>query len=198
MRPWWASAFSSSILSGEDGTAHGRELESHLKPESADEGMQISQCVPTIEALMALEDATFGGTPLAFTREDYEHELAVPGVIIVSAYDGGEFLGFAGGTPDLSMLGRKERKVTPAGTVYFWNLGVFPQHQGKGIAQALADERARIAMKQGYVFGAGHYREGASEHIARKYLDVIAEFDCPGHSKDGTRYTYLVGRLRRP
>ena len=158
--------------------------------------MQISSRIPTIAELMVIEKATFSGSPLAFTPEDYELELATPGMIFVSAYDGEKLVGIAGAAPAaFSALGKKERQFTPEDAIYFWNLAVLPEYQGRGIGQQLVWERVRLAMQEGYTIGAGHYREGASEHIARKYIDVIAEFKCPKHSGDGTMYTYLTGSL---
>jgi len=159
----------------------------------------ITKEKPTVQALRNFEDEVFGAagtSDLALNTQELRLFVALPQVIIVSAFDDEKLIGYSAGAPFGMFNGvGRENSITPKNSVYFLSLGVRDKYRNQGIAQKLIDERLRIAKERGFSYGCGHFRSGASVHLARKNLQVTNEFSISNYGDSGETYYYIVGKI---
>jgi ribosomal protein S18 acetylase RimI-like enzyme len=153
---------------------------------------------PAFGELQALEQMVFPDLPAKEGR--LKRLLADQDIIFLSAYDKNLLVGYAVARKVEERHFRPEQfSLIPAAllprTAHLDSIGVHPRYHGQGIGQAMALVRKHYLLAKGYTHATGHYRRAASEHIVRKYVDVMAELPAPDHTTRGETFQFIFGRI---
>lgn len=143
--------------------------------------------------ILSIEHALFPPA-LRQSEEEFEDVCTDPRAMFLAAFVGEELAAF-GVVEKLHYYVEPEDPEYDAAladsTAYIETLGVKPAHQRKGIGSRILDALINEAKRRGYRHLAGHWRQGASEALAKRFGGTV-RFVEENYNGTGETYSYIV------
>ncbi len=171
----------------------------------------ISDHRPHPSELINMENLNFQGSPLYQPAEELTALVKDERYSFVGAYEHGRLIGYCTGKPLRTKTLRRSPELKAAKaeaaysmvneayfnkTVYIASFESLPQVQGLGIGSAVLDSFRMQVRDKGFVYIAGHFRQGPSRHLAYKVLkDVLFDIPLANFCDTGETYHFIMAQL---